>query len=234
MPHRKLIARLRTVAGLSERDQAKLESMPHSIKVLADGEYVVRQGDRPLSCTVVMKGLVSRQRVVADRNQITSFYVPGDMPDLHTLHLPLVDHDLCSVGTSTIAAVPHSYLKYILADSAALTHAFWRETLIQAAIYREWVENLGSRQALPRLAHLVCEIAARLEIVGLLDDDRFHVPFTQQDVADACGLSVVHVNRMIQELRRRKLIEWEDQTIELRDRDQLEALADFRPSYLLR
>ncbi|MGY4473436.1 helix-turn-helix domain-containing protein [Bradyrhizobium sp. USDA 3364] len=96
-----------------------------------------------------------------------------------------MDGDLGSIGMSIIALVPHSYLKDILAKSAALTHAFWRET----AIYREWIENLGSREALPRLAHLLCEIAARLELVGLLDNGRFHVPFTQQDIADACGLS---------------------------------------------
>ncbi|MCP3419286.1 Crp/Fnr family transcriptional regulator [Bradyrhizobium brasilense] len=174
---------------MSEQDQAKLQSMPHTIKRFAPGECLARQGDRPLSCAVVMGGFLSRQRVASDRTQITSFYVPGDIPDLHTLHFREMDRDLCSIGTSIIALVPHSYLRDILAKSAALTHAFWRETLIHTAIYREWIENLGSREALPRLAYLLCEIAARLELVGLLDNGRFHVPFTQQDIADACGLS---------------------------------------------
>ncbi|WP_229167418.1 MULTISPECIES: Crp/Fnr family transcriptional regulator [Bradyrhizobium] len=102
------------------------------------------------------------------------------------------------------------------------------------AIYREWIENLGSREALPRLSHLLCEIAARLELVGLLDNGRLHVPFTQQDIADACGLSTVHVNRTIQELRRRKLIEWNGHAVDLLQRDQLELLAEFRASYLMR
>ncbi|WP_347341589.1 Crp/Fnr family transcriptional regulator [Bradyrhizobium uaiense] len=229
-----LIARLRSVTGLSEQDQAKLESMPHTIKRFAPGECLARQGDRPVSCAVVMGGFLSRQRVASDRTQITSFYIPGDIPDLHTLHVPEMDRDLRSIGTSIIALVPHSYLRDILAKSAALAHAFWRETLIHTAIYSEWIENLGSREALPRLAHLLCEIAARLELVGLLDNGRFHVPFTQQDIADACGLSTVHANRTIQELRRRKLIEWNGHAVDLLQRDRLELLAEFRPSYLMR
>jgi CRP-like cAMP-binding protein len=232
MPHRKLIARLQAVVGVSGQDQAKLASMPHSIKTLNDGEYVLHQGDAPARCAVVMTGFLARQKVVSERNQISSFYVPGDMPDLHTLHLPVMDHDLCSVGASTVAFITHSHLREMLEGSPGLTNAFWRETLIHAAIYREWVENLGSRQALPRLAHLLCELAARLEMVGLLDDDSFRLPFTQQDFADACGLSTVHVNRTIQELRRRDLIAWQGPIARLLQREELEMIADFSPGYL--
>lgn len=223
MPHRKLIARLQAVVGVSARDQAKLASLPHAIKTLRDGDYVLRQGDAPF---------LARQRVVSERNHISSFYVPGDVPDLHTLHLPVVDHDLCSVGMSTIALIPHSHLKDLLASSQGLTNAFWRETLIHAAIYREWVENVGSRLSLPRVAHLLCELATRLEIVGLLDEGSFHLPFTQQDIADACGLSIVHVNRTIQELRKRGLIEWQGGVVHVLRREELEAIADFTSSYL--
>jgi CRP-like cAMP-binding protein len=226
MPHRKLIARLLAVVGVSGEDQAKLASMPHAIQTLSDGEYVLRQGDAPIRCAVVMTGFLARQKIVSERNQISSFYVPGDMPDLHTLHLPVIDHDVCSVGPSTLAFVAHAHL------SPGLTNAFWRETLIHAAIYREWVENLGSRPALPRIAHLLCELAVRLEIVGLLDDESFHLPFTQQDFADACGLSTVHVNRTIQELRRQELIEWQGQIVRLLRREELEAISDFSPDYL--
>ncbi len=232
MPHRKLIARLQAVVGVSGQDQAELASMPYSMKTLNDGEYVLHQGDAPARCAVVMTGFLARQKVVSERNQISSFYVPGDMPDLHTLHLPVMDHDLCSVGPSTVAFISHSHLREMLEESRGLTNAFWRETLIHAAIYREWVENLGSRHALPRLAHLLCELAARLEMVGLLDDDSFRLPFTQQDFADACGLSTVHVNRTIQELRRRDIIEWQGPIVRLLRRDELETIADFSPRYL--
>lgn len=193
MPHRKLITRLQAIAGISGQDQAELASMPHTIRTLGDGEALLRQGDAPTRCAVVMTGFLARQKVVCERTQISSFYVPGDMPDLHTLHLPVMDHDLCSVGPSTVALVAHSHLRDMLTEAPALVNAFWRETLIHAAIYRQWVENLGSRPALSRLAHLLCELAFRLEIVGLLEDERLHLPLTQQDFADACGLSTVHV-----------------------------------------
>lgn len=117
MPHRKLIARLQAVAGLSGEDQARLARMPYKLKTLDNGQCAVRQGDRPTNCTVVMSGFLSRQRGIADRNQISSFYVMGDMPDLHTLHLPIMDHELCSVGRSTIASVPHAYLREVMNES---------------------------------------------------------------------------------------------------------------------
>lgn len=169
MPHRKLITRLQSVAGLSQQDQVRLTTMPYKIKTLENGDYLLREGDRPTHSTVVMSGFLSRQRVISDRNQISSFYIPGDMPDLHSLHLPLVDHELCSVGTSTVASVPHAYFRDVMTESPGLTQAFWRETVIHAAIYREWVENLGARRALGRIAHLLCELATRLGRVDSWD-----------------------------------------------------------------
>ncbi|WP_244659323.1 Crp/Fnr family transcriptional regulator [Bradyrhizobium guangdongense] len=206
--------------------------MPYTIKNFAKGDIVARPGERPLSCCVVLSGFLCRQRIVASRNQVTSIYVPGDMPDLHTLHMPVMDRELCSVGDSTIAVVTHSCLRNVLAGSAGLTNAFWRETLIQAEIHREWVDNLGSREALGRVAHLLCEIAARLGSVGLCKEKSFVAPFTQGIIAQACGISVVHMNRTVQEMRRQGLLDWRGHTIELLRRTDLEELAEFNPAYL--
>ncbi|MCA1402543.1 Crp/Fnr family transcriptional regulator [Bradyrhizobium sp. BRP56] len=232
MPHRKLIARLLSVVELSEQDKVRLEQLPHIIKTFGDGDRIARQGDVPVHCAVVMTGLLSRRRVVSERNQISSIYVPGDIPDLHTLHLPVLDHDLRSEGTSTVAFISHSHLRRMLRESPGLTNAFWRETLIHAAIYREWVENLGSRAALPRIAHLFCELATRFEMVGLLDNDTFRLPLTQQDLADACGLSTVHVNRTVQELRKMGLLDWRGQIAYVLRREELETVAEFSADYL--
>lgn len=232
MPHHKLIARLLAVGSLSEQDQQALRSIRYTVRNLEDGEYAVHEGDRPSNCTIVLAGFLARQRVVSDRTQISSFYVTGDMPDLPSLHLPVIDHDLCSVGPSTIALAKHSDLRAMLGQSTGLLNALWRETLIQGAIYREWVDNLGARQALPRVAHLICEIATRLEFVGLVDQSSFNCPFTQEDVANACGLSIVHVNRTIQELRRQALIEWRGRKLELLQRQELESVAEFDVNYL--
>jgi CRP-like cAMP-binding protein len=159
--------------------------MPYKIREFGKGEIVARTDDRPQSCCVILTGFLCRQKVVAARNQITSIYIAGDMPDLHTLHLPRMDRELCSIGTSTVAFVPHAYLRHALAGSAGLTNAFWRETLVQAEIHREWVDRLGSRHAVSRVAHFICEVLARLESVGLGEDQIFNAPFTQRIVADA-------------------------------------------------
>src|SRR3569623_528816 len=133
MPHRKLVARLLAVGSLSEQDQNALRRMPFTIKNLVDAEYAVHEGDRPLSCTIVLTGFLSRQKVVSDRTQISSFYIAGDMPDHPSLHLPVMDHDLCSVGPSTIALVKHSDIRAMVGESTGLLNAFWRESLIQGA-----------------------------------------------------------------------------------------------------
>lgn len=113
----------------------------------------------------------------------------------HTLHLPVMDHELTSAGRTTAAFVSHTDLRTALAASPTLTHAFWRETLLDAAIYRGWVTNIGVRDAVGKVAHLLCEGTARLEAVGMVENDAFEIPFTQTNLGDACGLSTVHVNR---------------------------------------
>jgi len=232
MPHQHLIKRLLAVSSLSEAEQRALVRLPYAVRNLADGETVVHQGERPRGCTVLMRGFLSRQRVISERNQISAFYVPGDVPDLHCLHLPTMDHDLCSTGPSIIASVSHGELRQVLRDFPGLTYALWGETVVQAAIYREWVENLGARAALPRVAHLLCELSTRLQKVGMAENGKMLLPFTQADLADACGLSTVHINRTIQELRRRRLIDWQGQTLELLQRAELEFIAEFDEEYL--
>jgi CRP-like cAMP-binding protein len=169
---------------------------------------------------------------VGDTNQILAFYVPGDAPDLHTLQLPVMDHDLVSAGPTTIAFISHVDIRAMLEASRSLTNAFWRETLVDAAIYREWVATLGARDAIARIAHILCELAARLDMVGMLEDDTFQMPFTQTNLADACGLSNVHINRTVQEMRHRGLISWQSKTVALLKRKELEIVAEFVPDYL--
>ncbi|WFU76643.1 Crp/Fnr family transcriptional regulator [Bradyrhizobium sp. CB2312] len=228
----RLIGRLQAVNDLSPMERDQLLGLPIKLKQFADGEYILREGDTATHCGAVVSGYVFRQKIVGSRSQILALYVPGDIPDLHTLHLPRMDHDLCSVGPSTVAFIPHSDLHSLLTSSAPLTHVFWRDTLTDGAVFREWVAVLGTLSALSRIAHLFCELAFRLEVVGLLRNNSFEFPFTQQNMADACGLSVVHVNRMVQELRSRGLIEWKKGEVLLLNRGELETLAEFNADYL--
>jgi CRP-like cAMP-binding protein len=152
---------------------------------------------------------------VGSRRQITSFFVPGDVVDLSTLYLPKPDHAIATLGPAVLAFVPHAALKGVLDKSSTLAQAFWRETLMQTAIFQEWVVNLGRRDASARLAHIVCELIVRLQSVSLARDYWFSVPWTQMDVADACGISNVHANRVIQELWQLELVEWSSRRLKI-------------------
>jgi CRP-like cAMP-binding protein len=232
MPHPKFIAHLQAIEGLSEDERRQIAGLPSTLRQVSDGEIVLRQGEDPSRCVFVVSGFLYQARIVGDRSQILAFHVPGDMPCLHTLLVSPMDADLVGLGPSIVGYVAHSHLKQLLDGSIHLTRAFWRETLIDAAISRQWIARLGAQAALPKVAHLICELAARLEVVGLVKNGRFQMPMTQRHVADACGLSIVHVNRTIQELRGRRLIAWEGSEIELLLPDELRALADFTPDYL--
>ncbi|MFK4508016.1 Crp/Fnr family transcriptional regulator [Bradyrhizobium daqingense] len=232
MPHPKFIARLQAIEGLSEDERRQIAGLPSTLRPVADGEIVLRQGEDASRCVFVVSGFLYQARIVGDRSQILAFHVPGDMPCLHTLLVSPMDADLVSLGSSIVGYVAHGQLRQLLDGSIHLTRAFWRETLIDAAISRQWIARLGAQAALPKVAHLICELAARLEVVGLVTDGCFQMPMTQRNVADACGLSIVHVNRTIQELRHRGLIAWEGSEIELLQPDELRTLADFRPDYL--
>ncbi|MFK4383420.1 Crp/Fnr family transcriptional regulator [Bradyrhizobium sp. USDA 223] len=232
MPHSKFIARLQVIEGLSEDERRQIADLPSTLRQVADGEIVLRQGEAATRCVFVVSGFLYQSRIVGDRNQTLSFHVPGDMPCLHTLLVSPMDADLVALGPTIVGTVAHSQLRQLLDSSIHLTHAFWRETLIDAAISRQWIARLGAQAALPKVAHLICELAARLEIVGLVKRNCFQMPMTQRHVADACGLSIVHVNRTIQELRHRGLIAWDGSEIELLQPDELRRLADFTPDYL--
>ncbi|OSI60937.1 cAMP-binding protein [Bradyrhizobium canariense] len=232
MPHPKFIGHLQAIEGLSDDERRQIAALPSTLRQVSDGETLLRQGEDTSRCVFVVSGFLYQARIVGDRSQILAFHVPGDMPCLHTLLVSPMDADLVGLGPSLVGYVAHSPLKQLLDGSIHLTRAFWRETLIDAAISRQWIARLGAQAALPKVAHLICELAARLEVVGLVNNGRFQIPMTQRHVADACGLSIVHVNRTIQELRGRRLIAWEGSEIELLQPDELRALADFTPDYL--
>ena len=212
MPHQSL-GHFQTSIALSDDDRSLVAGVPKKMRAFDDRERIVRAGDRSSHCALLVEGFAVREMAVAGKNQILALYVAGDAPDLTTLHLPVLEHDLTSAGSSIVAFISHADMRTILEHSRSLTNALWQMTLIDAAIYREWVANVGARNALARVAHLICELASRLEIVGLLKDAAFRVPFTQSDLADACSLSAVHVNRTLQELRHRGLIRWKGQTV---------------------
>src|SRR3954452_11529702 len=232
-PYSRLLARFERFNALLPDDRLRVTGLPLKLMNFPAHSEIVSHGQISSRCSLLLDGFLYSHKIVAgSRRQITSFYVPGDMADLATLYLPRVDHTISTLGPAVLAFVPHAALREVLDQSPALAQAFWRETLVQAGIFQEWVVNLGRRDASARLAHILCELIARLQDIGLARDLSFSMPLTQTDVADACGISSVHANRVIQEFRHLGLVEWEPRRVKIRDLNTLLRLADFNDDYL--
>jgi CRP-like cAMP-binding protein len=233
LPYTKFVRRLQSILTLSDEDVRLLSEMPTTVRSYRSDQDIVREGDKPSQCCLLLDGFLYRHKIANGSNrQIMSFHVPGDIPDLHSLHLGRMDHNLTSLGPAVVAFIPHSYFRDVLPRSPQLTHALWRETLVDAAVFREWVVNVGARDALARIAHVLCEFKLRLQAVGLVKDETFALTARQTDIADVVGITAVHANRVIQELRGRGLIEWEDRTVTILQWDELAKVGDFSADYL--
>lgn len=232
-PHSRLATRLEAVTGLSDADRHLIGRLPLTVRNFTADQDIVRAGEISTECWLLLDGYLYRHKATSDgRRQILSLYVPGDIPDLASLYLERSDHTLSSLGPVVAAQVQHGVLREILAASPTLARALLREMLVDAAICREWVLNIGTRQAVSRVAHLLCEITTRLQIVGLARDFSFNLPMSQADIGEATGISTVHANRVVQELRSRGAIEWRHRNLRILDWDALMSIADFSPAYL--
>jgi CRP-like cAMP-binding protein len=158
--------------------------------------------------------------------------VPGDIPDLLSLHIEVMDHSLATIVPSKVAFIPHDALRRLLDQNSRIANAFWRETLVDASLFREWIVNVGSRDAYSRIGHLICEMFLKLKAVGLTNGNSFDFPITQGEIGEATGLSTVHVNRSIMELRKDRLIILEKGRCTIPDLSRLEEAALFDPTYL--
>lgn len=228
-----LVRRLEKIAELAEDDKQQLLGLPAHIRSFEADQDVVREGDRPAECGLVVEGFVCRYKVVADgRRQIMSFHTTGDLPDLHSLHLPVLDDSIAALVPTRMAFIPHPAIEHLVRHNPTIANALWRMTLIDASIFREWMLGLGRRSAYQRVAHLLCETAFRLKQVGLGDERGYAFPITQSELGDALGISTVHANRVVQELRRNQLIIWHGATVTILDWEGLQLAADFDPAYL--
>lgn len=217
----------------SPEEQLALQKLPIQIVRFGAGEALVRQGDSPTRSFLVLEGFICASKHTAEgRRQITSFYVPGDIPDLQSLHLGIMDIGFETITPCAVGFIPHEELRRVCADYPRITAALWRATLVDAAIFREWVTTVGQRNADARLSHVFCEIFLRLQVVGLTTGNSCALPMTQAELGDAVGITVVHVNRTLQKLRAEKLIAFKNKKLTILDWNRLAALADFDATYL--
>lgn len=218
---------------MSEEELAVLESAIQAVHTVPARKIVVHKGDEVPNCTLLVDGFMCRY--LDDREgyrQLVCVHVPGDFVDLHAFPLEKLDHDVATITTSTIATVPRETMKGLVADHPHLARMLWFSTLLDAAMHREWIFRLGRLGALGRVAHFFCETHAKLKAVGLADSGRFSLPLTQLDIAEACGLTPVHVNRVLRQLRERGLLQFREKQAMILDERQLVAVAEFDPEYL--
>jgi CRP-like cAMP-binding protein len=203
------------------------------VRSFAADEDIVREGDRPSESSLLLEGISCRYRLLSNgRRQITALHVPGDFVDLHSFLLKTMDHGVSAITPCRYALVPHEALRVITEKHPHLTRMLWLLTLIDAAIHREWITGMGRRSALGQAAHLLCELFRRLEAVGLTEGNTFRFPLSQSEIGDTLGLSAVHVNRVIQELRSGGLVNWRGDLVTIEDFDRLADVAEFDPTYL--
>ncbi|TPN37826.1 Crp/Fnr family transcriptional regulator [Mesorhizobium sp. B2-3-3] len=228
-----LIRKLQNISDLTQSDMAILEGIPLLKRDYAANEDIVREGDRPTKSFVVLEGLVGSTKLTGEgKRQITSFFVPGDIPDLHGMHLSVLDCTFSSLTRANLGFMRHDAMAAICDQHVSIATMFWRSTVIDAAIYREWVTNVGRRDAYTRMAHILCELIVRLHSMGLIEDHVTNLPITQAALGDALGLSTVHVNRVLQELRRNGLIMTEGPRFHAVDWAGLVRAGDFDATYL--
>src|SRR5215208_7067240 len=181
-----LIRRLESIAPVSDDERRAITALPIMVRELKADADIVRDHDRPSQCCAILEGFACRYKVLPEgRRQIMSFHIPGDIPDLQSLHLEIMDHSLATVVPTKVAFIPHEAVRMFLREQPRIADVFWRETLIDAAVFREWVVNVGRRDAYARIAHILCEIYVRLRAVGLVDGQAYQLPITQAELADS-------------------------------------------------
>jgi CRP-like cAMP-binding protein len=216
----------------SEEEQAIRSCVAETRRVPAD-QLLVRSGEELSASMILIDGWLARSKDLAGgQRQVTELHVAGDFPDLHGFTLKRLDHDLLTLSDCIVAVVPHERLLQVTEKFPRLARLYWFSTNVDGAITRELALSLGQRSAMARMAHLFCELYVRLNAVGRARADGFEFPLTQRELSECPGLTVVHANRTIQELRRRRLIELENRQLTILDRRGLEGLAEFDSSYL--
>ncbi|AXJ94142.1 MULTISPECIES: Crp/Fnr family transcriptional regulator [unclassified Sphingomonas] len=218
---------------MTPEERRVLEQAVRDVRTVPPRTLLIRRGEPVERSMMLVDGYVSRY--MDDREgyrQIVSIHVPGDFVDLHGFPTGRLDHDVGTLGPVRVALIDHATLTRITEHYPRLTRLLWFSTLTDAAMHREWIFRIGRLGAEGRLAHFFCELNARMEMVGLARDGRFSLPLTQPDLAEACGLTGVHVNRTLRALREQGLLLFRDGQVEILDARRLASVAEFESDYL--
>jgi CRP-like cAMP-binding protein len=218
---------------LSKSDTQALLNLNGKVGIVEKGDDLLHAGDKPTNVVVVLSGMLQRYTIdIEGKRQIHSFYLASDIPSMEGLHIPVMDNTLSAVMTSRVALVSHADMFSLFEAHTNIASLCWRETLVQASIFRQWLARNSQMLAHAQTAHLFCELMTRAVAAGLSSGETLELPLTQQDLADATGMSVVHANRTLQMLRSSGKVEFKDGILIIKDFHGLAELAAFDPSYL--
>jgi CRP-like cAMP-binding protein len=227
------LKKLRRRVEITAEEERVLRDMVAETRRVGADELLVRSGDELSVSLLLLDGWLARIKdLPGGERQVTQLHVAGDFADLHGFTLKRLDDEVVTLSECKIATVPHERIREITDQYPRLARIFWFSTNMDAAIQRELALSLGQRSAISRMAQLFCELYVRLEVVGKVSGDGYELPLTQRELSECLGLTVVHANRTLQELRRRGLIEFGNRRLTIRDRRGLEGIAEFDPSYL--
>jgi CRP-like cAMP-binding protein len=229
----RLLRKVERRATLDDAARADLLDLPYKLHRYDRSSYLVREGDQPQRSCLVVSGFTYRQKVtVMGARQILSVYIPGDFIDIEAALLNIADDSIQALTACEIAQFATADVRALMCAHPQIALAFWIDSLIFASIFREWIANIGRRDARTRIAHLLCEFARRLEVAGVAEEYRYELPMTQEQLGDAAGLTPVHVNRVLRELDGEGVINRTKRQIEITDWPGLRLIADFNDTYL--
>lgn len=232
-PGQALIAKLERRDRLPSVEKSVLDALLDPPRAYPPGAAIISPGERPGRSTLLLSGITARQNVMMDGSRsFTQLNIAGDFVDLHSLLMQQMDHGVVAITDCVVSTAPHQKIVETIAAHPHLGRLLWLDTVIDGAIHRQWLHRAGRQPALGRMAHLICEMEARCAVVGLAGDDGFDLPLSQTQFADCLGLSTVHANRTLMELRRLQVVDWRAAHIRILDRERLEAIAEFDPTYL--
>lgn len=229
----RLLMKLRVRDDVTAAEEAVLRALIQETEEIPARRIAIRRGVPLQRSVLLLKGMMCRYKDLRNgRRQITAIHTPGDFLDLHGFTLKQLDHDVMSLPASVVGYAPHSELQKITETQPHLTRLLWFSTNLDAAIHREWELSLGQRSGVAGAAHLFCELHARLQMVGLTRGETFELLLNQTELGECLGLTVVHTNRVLRELRERELVTFAKGIVTIHDPNGLKAFAEFDPTYL--
>ncbi|MCL9997903.1 MAG: Crp/Fnr family transcriptional regulator [Erythrobacter sp.] len=228
-----LIRHLSGYSDLGNAETTLLAAACKNVREFPAGHHLIREGDDPDPVFVILDGWACGYKILPDGGrQIISFLLPGDFCDIHIAILQAIDHSIMTLTKASVASLPRAEMEVLIQAMPNLTQAFWWSQLVDQSILRSWIASMGRRKSVERVAHLMCELYIRMRNIGLASDDECKMPLTQLVLADALGLTPVHVNRVLRELKRAEVMELSQGSLKIINSSKLAEIAGFDGNYL--